>query len=97
MYVAEKPTDPDDVPTVTPGGHPIEPMVPLNADGTINTEPPKRCNPTQEMILVCAKPRTRSAHTHARANTGTPHAHEYATSLRVVSRCHRSTSTVLSW
>lgn len=46
-----RPVDEKDIPTCTPTGQPLEPMIPLNPDGTVNTDPPKRCNPTQETIL----------------------------------------------
>lgn len=51
-YVTEKPVDPADVPTCTPAGFPIEPLIPLNPDGTVNTAPKKRCNETQELIFL---------------------------------------------
>jgi hypothetical protein len=51
MYVTEKPRDAKDVPTCTPTGQPLEPMIPLRPDGSVDTTPPKRCNETQELIF----------------------------------------------
>ena len=51
MYVTEKPRDAKDVPTCTPTGQPLEPMIPLRPDGSVDTTPPKRCNDTQELIF----------------------------------------------
>ena len=51
MYVSEKPFEPQDVPTCTPTGMPLSPMVKLRPDGSVDTTPPKRCNETQELIF----------------------------------------------
>ena len=40
-YVTEKPTDPKDVPTVTPAGFPIEPMVLLCGDRARDEQRPR--------------------------------------------------------
>ena len=51
-FVAEKPVDPKDIPTCTPGGYPLEPLVPLNPDGSVNTRPGKKHNEVQELIFT---------------------------------------------
>ena len=51
MYVTEKPTDAKDVPQCTPMGCPMEPMIPLRPDGSVDSSPPRRCNDTQELIF----------------------------------------------
>jgi len=51
MFVTEKPVDPKDVPQCTPMGCPIEPMIPLQPDGSQANQPGKRCNETQELIF----------------------------------------------
>jgi tetratricopeptide (TPR) repeat protein len=50
IRVEEKPVDPKDIPTCTPGGHPIEPLVPLVRKGEEN-KPRRRHNDIQERLF----------------------------------------------
>ena len=55
LFVAEKPREAADVPMCTPGGHSLadHPLIPLNADGSVDTNPRLRTlNATQELLLT---------------------------------------------